>query len=76
MGRGESLDDIISHMNMVAEGVKSSIAIVQLARDAGVEMPIAEAVVSIVHDGVDPREAMTTLLSRPAKPEIYGLGAD
>lgn len=73
LGRGESLDDIISHMNMVAEGVRSSIAIVQLAHDAGVEMPISEAVVSVVHDGVDPREAIAALLSRSAKPEIYGI---
>jgi len=73
LGKGESLDDIIAHMNMVAEGVKSSIAIVQLAKDAGVEMPIAEAVVQVVHDGVDPREAMVALLSRSAKPEIYGI---
>ena len=73
LGKGESLDDIIDHMNMVAEGVKSSEAIVQLARDTGVEMPISEAVVSIVHDGVDPREAIATLLARSAKPELYGM---
>lgn len=73
LGRGESLDDIISRMNMVAEGVKSSVAIVQLAHDAGVEMPISEAVVSVVHDGVDPREAIAGLLSRSAKPELYGI---
>lgn len=73
LGQGESLDDIISHMNMVAEGVKSSVAIVQLAGDAGVEMPISEAVVSVVHDGVDPRQAIAGLLARSAKPELYGM---
>ena len=73
LGRGESLDDIVNHMNMVAEGVKSSVAIVELAQQAGVEMPISEAVVSIVHDGVDPREAIASLLSRSAKPELYGM---
>jgi glycerol-3-phosphate dehydrogenase (NAD(P)+) len=73
LGRGEHLDDIVSQMNMVAEGVKSSEAIVQLARNAGVEMPISEAVVSVVHDGVDPREAIAALLSRSAKPELYGI---
>lgn len=74
LGRGERLDDIVSHMNMVAEGVKSSNAIVELARRNGVEMPIAEAVVSVVHDDVDPRAAIATLMSRAAKPEIYGIG--
>lgn len=73
MGRGESLDEIVNHMQMVAEGVKSSVAIVQLARDVGVEMPISEAVVSVVHEGVDPRQAIAELLARRAKPELYGL---
>jgi glycerol-3-phosphate dehydrogenase (NAD(P)+) len=73
LGRGESLDDIISQMQMVAEGVKSSHAIVELANKHGVEMPIASAVVSVVHDGVDPREAIVALMSRSAKPEIYGI---
>lgn len=73
LGRGESLDDIIGQMQMVAEGVKSSVAIVRLAERADVEMPIARAVVSVVHDGVDPREAMVGLLARSAKPELYGM---
>jgi glycerol-3-phosphate dehydrogenase (NAD(P)+) len=60
-------------MNMVAEGVKSSNAIVELAHRNDVEMPIAEAVVSVVHDGTDPREAIAALMARSAKPEIYGM---
>lgn len=73
LGRGEGLDDIIAAMNMVAEGVKSSEAIVEIAHAHDVEMPIAEAVVGVVHDGVDPREAIANLMARSAKPEIYGL---
>ena len=73
LGRGEPLDDVVGHMHMVAEGVTSSVAIVEVARDAGVEMPISEAVVSVVHDGVDPRDAIRDLLARSAKPELYGM---
>lgn len=73
LGRGMKLDDIISQMNMVAEGVKSSEAILQLANDADVEMPIAEGVVAVVHDGVDPADMVKALMSREAKPEIYGM---
>jgi glycerol-3-phosphate dehydrogenase (NAD(P)+) len=68
-----SLDDIISQMNMVAEGVKSSEAILRLAQDADVEMPIAEGVVAVVHDGVAPSDMVKALMSREAKPEIYGM---
>lgn len=73
LGQGMAIDDIISEMNMVAEGVKSSKAIVDIAREHDVEMPIAEAVVGVVHDGVDPRDAIRDLMARDAKPELYGM---
>ncbi|MCC5948048.1 MAG: NAD(P)-dependent glycerol-3-phosphate dehydrogenase [Nitriliruptoraceae bacterium] len=73
LGRGETLDDIIASMNMVAEGVKSSQAILGIAREAGVEMPITEGVVAVCHAGLDPRELVGQLLSREARPELHGL---
>jgi glycerol-3-phosphate dehydrogenase (NAD(P)+) len=73
LGRGESLDDIIASMNMVAEGVRSSRAILGLARDHGVEMPIAEGVVAVCHGGASPGDLVGALLSRSAKPEVYGM---
>jgi glycerol-3-phosphate dehydrogenase (NAD(P)+) len=73
LGRGESLDDVIASMNMVAEGVKSSRAILGLAERAGVDMPITQGVVAVTEGGLDPRELVPALLQRSAKPEIYGL---
>jgi glycerol-3-phosphate dehydrogenase (NAD(P)+) len=73
LGRGEALDDIVASMNMVAEGVTSSRAIVGLAERAGVDMPIAQGVVAVCHDGHDPHDLVDALLSRDAKPEIYGI---
>ncbi|MFU8841056.1 MAG: NAD(P)H-dependent glycerol-3-phosphate dehydrogenase [Nitriliruptoraceae bacterium] len=73
LGRGESLDAIIASMNMVAEGVRSSRALYGLAQRVGVDMPITEGVVAVCHQGHDPRELVDLLLSREAKPEIYGL---
>ena len=73
LGAGEELDDIIADMNMVAEGVKSSRAIVDLAHEAGVEMPISEGVVDVLHHGVGLDAMIEALLSRSAKPEIYGM---
>ena len=74
LGAGESLDDIIASMNMVAEGVTSSRAIVGLAERHGVDMPISSGVVLVCHHGAQPQELVGALLSRSAKPEIYGLG--
>jgi len=73
LGRGEALDDIIASMNMVAEGVKSSRAILGLAEQAGVDMPITQGVVAVCHAGYDPHDLVEALLSRDAKPEIYGM---
>ncbi|MFA9431330.1 NAD(P)H-dependent glycerol-3-phosphate dehydrogenase [Egicoccus sp. AB-alg2] len=73
LGRGESLDAIIASMNMVAEGVKSSRAILGLAERAGVDMPITQGVVAVCHGGLHPAELVDGLLQRSAKPEIYGL---
>ncbi len=73
LGRGEALDDIIESMNMVAEGVKSSRAILGLAEKAGVDMPITQGVVAVCHAGYDPHNLVEALLSRDAKPEIYGI---
>jgi len=69
LGQGRSLDDIVSGMQMVAEGVKSAGPIVALARAHGVEMPIAEQVEAIVEGRCSPREALMALMDRPARPE-------
>lgn len=72
-GRGERLEDIIASMNMVAEGVRSSQAILELSQEAGVEMPITQGVVGVIHAGRDPRDLVDALLSRTAKSEHYGI---
>jgi glycerol-3-phosphate dehydrogenase (NAD(P)+) len=73
IGRGESLEAIIGSMNMVAEGVRSSRAILALAADAGVDLPITEGVVAVCHAGYDPHALVESLLAREAKPEHHGL---
>ncbi len=73
LGRGESLGAVTSSMNMVAEGVRSSRAILGLSERAGVDMPITQGVVAALHGGRDPRELVAALLARDAKPELYGL---
>ena len=71
LGQGESLDDILSEMTAVAEGVKTAAAVHELARRHGVEMPIAEQVYAIVEEGRSPAEAVRTLMLRDPKPEEW-----
>jgi glycerol-3-phosphate dehydrogenase (NAD(P)+) len=73
LGRGRKIAEITAEMNMVAEGVKSSPSVVELARRHGVEMPISEQVVAVCHHGRDAKEALLSLMTRQPKAELAGL---
>ncbi|HZN73408.1 MAG TPA: NAD(P)H-dependent glycerol-3-phosphate dehydrogenase [Micromonosporaceae bacterium] len=69
LGRGESLEEAQAATRQTAEGVKSCLAIRDLAHRHGVEMPITEQVERVCHEGVDPRKAVAALMSRETKAE-------
>ncbi len=73
LGRGRGLDEIVDEMNMVAEGVQSTAAVLELASRAGVEMPIAAVVGAVLYDGRRPADLVLELMLREAKPELHGL---
>jgi len=56
-------------MNMVAEGVKTTRAVLDLAQRHGIEMPIAHQVGRVLYEGARPREAVLALMTREAKSE-------
>ena len=69
LGRGHSLDEIIGSMNQVAEGVRTTHAVCELATRLGVEMPIAFAVREILEGKVDPAEGGLRLMTRQLRSE-------
>jgi glycerol-3-phosphate dehydrogenase (NAD(P)+) len=69
IGRGRTLNDIISQMNMVAEGVLSSKAVYELSQRLGVEMPITQAVYEMLFDGKPADQAILDLMTRDPKSE-------
>ena len=70
LGRGQKLSEIIGAMHgMVAEGVFTTHAAVELARTRGVEMPITAQMDAILHHGKSPRNAIHDLMTRSAKSE-------
>jgi glycerol-3-phosphate dehydrogenase (NAD(P)+) len=73
LGKGRSVEDIIDEMNMVAEGVKSSKALLAIAQEQGVEMPIIEHVVKVVHEGMEVTEMAGALMGRDPKSEFHGI---
>lgn len=62
LGKGRTLDAIISDMSMVAEGVKTCSVVVDLAKEYNIEMPISQEVYRVVHEGNTATEAFRGLL--------------
>jgi glycerol-3-phosphate dehydrogenase (NAD(P)+) len=69
LGKGESLEEIMGSMKMVAEGVWNCQAAKELADAHGIPVPITEQVNAVVHEGKDPRQAVMDLMARAPKPE-------
>ncbi len=69
IGEGRSLEEIISSMKMVAEGVRTSKAVLGLSKKLGVEMPITEEINHVLYDGKTPKHAVTDLMRRELKEE-------
>ncbi len=70
LGRGRSLEEILSSMKMVAEGVRNTYSVQRLAERYSVEMPITQCVYRVLYEGYGPREAVEELMARPLKDEI------
>jgi glycerol-3-phosphate dehydrogenase (NAD(P)+) len=75
LGKGRRLDEIIDEMKMVAEGVKTSRAVVDLAAKHDVEMPIAEQVVAVLYEGKHAADLVPALMQRQQKAELHGIVA-
>jgi glycerol-3-phosphate dehydrogenase (NAD(P)+) len=69
LGQGKSIDEVLASTNMVAEGVKSSPSVLDLARRHDVEMPITEQVVGVCHHGRTAADALGALMQRSRKSE-------
>lgn len=74
LGKGRTLDEIVAEMNMVAEGVKTTAAVLELAAREKVEMPLAEFVGRVLYQGAHPADLVPELMGRRAKPELHGIG--
>ncbi len=71
IGSGVSLPDVLSSMEMVAEGVDTCVGLRGLARELDVETPITEEVYLTLFEGKEPREAVRRLMSRSLKKERW-----
>jgi glycerol-3-phosphate dehydrogenase (NAD(P)+) len=70
IGEGLKLDDILSEMRMVAEGVKTAKSVYNLSRKLDVEMPICREMYRILYEEASPQEAVYRLMTRDLKYEL------
>lgn len=69
LGAGKSVDEAVTEIGQVVEGVKTAKEVWRLANRLGIEMPIAEQVYGIIHLGWNPAQSVRDLLSREQKQE-------
>ncbi len=72
LGQGRTIDEVIESMSMVAEGVKTSRVVKELAETYDLEMPIAQEVFAVCHEGSTANDAYRGLLRYPTGPERSG----
>jgi glycerol-3-phosphate dehydrogenase (NAD(P)+) len=73
IGEGKKLDDIISEMRMVAEGVKTTRSVYNLSKKLGVDLPICNEVYSVLFEGRSVKETVERLMNRSLKHELDGV---
>jgi glycerol-3-phosphate dehydrogenase (NAD(P)+) len=71
IARGDTLQEVLAETTMVVEGVRNSVSVCALARRVGVEMPIAEQMRLMLHEGKPAYQVVGDLLSRRARPEFW-----
>jgi glycerol-3-phosphate dehydrogenase (NAD(P)+) len=70
LGRGEKLSDILASMTQVAEGVRNTLAVDELARTTAVDMPITAQMRLLLFEDKPARQAVIDLMTRQLKPEF------
>lgn len=69
LARGRKAEDVTASMTMVAEGVETCAAAVDLGAKFGVDLPIIQQMHQVLHRGKSPREALRDLMERSLKTE-------
>src|SRR5438128_40595 len=69
LGRGETLEQILSGMQMVAEGIPTAKSAYECARRLNIDTPITDQIYSVLYEGKRPDQAMQELLGRDQKAE-------
>ena len=70
MGQGKSLEETLDEVQMVVEGITATEVAYKVSRELNVDMPITEAIYSVLYQGANPNEAVRDLMTRSKKHEM------
>ncbi|BBH27252.1 hypothetical protein SG0102_21860 [Intestinibaculum porci] len=76
IGQGKSVEEAKKEVGMVVEGINAIPAVMQLAKNYHVEMPIVNAVYEIIEKGISPKDVVMKLMSRDKRSEVTHSLAD
>lgn len=69
LGKGKKIDDILKELGSVAEGVKTSKAVCELAKKLEIEVPVSSAIFEAVYTDITPQDLLDKLMNRELKEE-------
>ena len=69
LGKGKKINDILNELGSVAEGVKTSKAVCDLAEKMGLEVPVSSAIYEDVYTDITPQQVLSKLMNRKLKKE-------
>ena len=70
MGQGKSLQETLDEVQMVVEGITATEVAYKISRELNIDMPITEAIYSVLYQGANPNEAVLELMTRSKKHEM------
>jgi glycerol-3-phosphate dehydrogenase (NAD(P)+) len=70
LGKGEKINEILSSMFMIAEGVKTTKAVYEIAKIKSIDVPITNCVYEIIYNNLDPVKSVNILMKRKFKSEV------
>lgn len=73
IGEGKKLEDIISEMKMVAEGVKTTRSVYNLSKKLDIDLPICNEIYGVLFENISIDETIDRLMNRSLKHELTGI---
>ena len=70
LGEGRSVAELLADRNTIAEGASTAPVLRLAAQNAGVEMPVVEAVCALIEGAAPVDEVVRALLTRPLRSEV------